>query len=37
MNYRITNGSVEFGAETILEQINIEKGLEDLVKIEGEN
>ena len=24
MNFKITNGSVEYGAETILEEINIE-------------
>ena len=29
MNYRITNGSVSYGAETILEEINFEvKGSE---------
>lgn len=31
MNYRITNGSISYGAETILEEINFEiKGKEKI-------
>ncbi len=37
MNYRITNGSVEFGAETILEQINIEIKDKEKIAIIGRN
>lgn len=37
MNYRITNGSISYGAETILEEINFEvKGNEKLA-IVGRN
>lgn len=37
MNFRITNGSVSFGADTILEEINFEvKGKEKLA-IVGRN
>lgn len=37
MNYRITNGAVEFGAETILEQINIEIKDKEKIAIIGRN
>lgn len=37
MNYRITNGSVEFGAETILEEINIEIREREKIAIIGRN
>lgn len=37
MNYRITNGAVEFGAETILEEINIEIKDKEKIAIIGRN
>lgn len=37
MNYKIINGSVEFGAETILEQINIEIKDKEKIAIIGRN
>lgn len=37
MNYRITNGSVSFGAETILEEINFEVKGKQKVAIVGRN
>lgn len=37
MNYRITNGSVSYGAETILEEINFEVKGSEKVAIVGRN
>lgn len=37
MNYKIINGSIEFGAETILEQINIEIKDKEKIAIIGRN
>ena len=37
MNYRITNGAIEFGAETILEEINIEIKDKEKIAIIGRN
>ena len=37
MNFRITNGSVSFGAETILEEINFEVKGKEKVAIVGRN
>lgn len=37
MNFRITNGSVEYGAETILEEINIEIKDKEKIAIIGRN
>ena len=37
MNYRITNGSVSYGAETILEEINFEVKGKQKVAIVGRN
>ena len=37
MNYRITNGSVSYGAETILEEINFEVKGKEKVAIVGRN
>ena len=37
MNYTIVNGSVEFGAETILAEINFEVKGKDKVAIIGRN
>lgn len=37
MNYRIINGAVEFGAETILEEINIEIKDKEKIAIIGRN
>ncbi|HBC83899.1 MAG TPA: ABC-F type ribosomal protection protein OptrA, partial [Clostridiales bacterium] len=37
MNYRITNGSVSYGAETILEEINFEVKGNEKVAIVGRN
>lgn len=37
MNYRITNGSVSYGAETILEEINFEVKRSEKVAIVGRN
>ncbi len=37
MNYRITNGSVSFGADTILEEINIEIKDKEKIAIVGRN
>ena len=37
MNFKITNGSVEYGAETILEEINIEIKEKEKIAIIGRN
>ena len=37
MNYRITNGSISYGAETILEEINFEIKEKDKIAIIGRN
>lgn len=37
MNYRITNGSVSYGAETILEEINFNIKGKEKVAIVGRN
>ena len=37
MNYRIVNGSISFGAETILEEINFEIKEKDKIAIVGRN
>ena len=37
MNYRITNGSVSYGAETILEEINFEINNKDKIAVVGRN
>ncbi len=37
MNYRIVNGSISYGAETILEEINFEIKEKDKIAIIGEN
>ena len=37
MNFRITNGSISFGAETILEEINFEVKGKEKVAIVGRN
>lgn len=37
MNYKITNGSVSYGAETILEEINFEVKGKQKVAIVGRN
>ena len=37
MNFKITNGSVEYGAETILEEINIEIKDKEKIAIIGRN
>ena len=37
MNFRITNGSISFGAETILEEINFEVKGKQKVAIVGRN
>ena len=37
MNYRITNGSISYGAETILEEINFEIKEKDKIGINGRN
>ena len=37
MNYRIVNGSISYGAETILEEINFEIKEKDKIAIVGRN
>ena len=37
MNYRIVNGSISYGAETILEEINFEIKEKDKIAIIGRN
>ena len=37
MNYKIVNGSVSYGAETILEEINFEIKEKDKIAIVGRN
>ncbi len=37
MNYRIVNGSISFGAETILEEINFEINEKDKIAVVGRN
>ena len=37
MNYRIVNGSISYGAETILEEINFEINEKDKIAIVGRN
>ena len=37
MNYKITNGAISFGAETILEEINFEIKDKDKIAIIGRN
>lgn len=37
MNYTIVNGAVEFGAETILEEINFEIKGKDKIAVIGRN
>ena len=37
MNFRITNGSISFGAETILEEINFEVKGKQKIAIVGRN
>ena len=37
MNYRIINGSVSYGAETILEEINFEINNKDKIAVVGRN
>ena len=37
MNYKITNGSITFGAETIIEEINLEIKEKDKIAIVGRN
>lgn len=37
MNYRIVNGSVSYGADTILEEINFEIKEKDKIAIVGRN
>ena len=37
MNYRIVNGSVSYGAETILEEINFEIKNKEKIAIVGRN
>ena len=35
MNYRIVNGSISYGAETILEEINFEINEKDKIAVVG--
>jgi len=37
MNYRIVNGAISYGAETILEEINFEINEKDKIAIVGRN
>lgn len=37
MNYKIVNGSISFGAETVLEEINFEIKEKDKIAIVGRN
>ena len=37
MNYKITNGAISYGADTILEEINFEIKEKDKIAIIGEN
>ncbi len=37
MNYRIVNGSISYGAETILEEINFEINEKDKIAVVGRN
>ena len=37
MNFRIVNGSISYGAETILEEINFEIREKDKIAIVGRN
>ena len=37
MNYRIVNGSISFGADTILEEINFEIKEKERIAIVGRN
>ena len=37
MNYKIINGSISYGAETILEEINFEIKEKDKIAIVGKN
>ena len=37
MNYRIVNGAISYGAETILEEINFELNEKDKIAIVGRN
>ena len=37
MNYRIVNGAISYGAETILEEINFEISKKDKIAIVGRN
>ena len=37
MNYRIVNGAISYGAETILEEINFEINKKDKIAVVGRN
>ena len=37
MNYRIVNGAISYGVETILEEINFEISKKDKIAIVGRN
>lgn len=37
MNYKIVNGSISYGAETIIEEINFEIKEKDKIAIVGKN